>query len=204
MCSQGQFSPTASSLLPRSPLERALLVALAVALSALITAAIGWRAALVPLLVFGWVGVLLGSIDARTRLLPNRILHPALLTAVVLLTAAAVLENPSPATAAAQLLGSATGILLGWGLMHVVWWFARGGIGYGDVRLAGYIGLHLGYLTPTLVLTALTLGFAAAAGAGIIIAIKRRSLRAKFALGPYLIAAAVLVLTTAGRMPVAT
>ena len=179
----------------------------------LLTITLGWSYALIPLWVFGWVGAWLGVIDARTRLLPNRVLYPALVAAALLLPLAALLERPdqtSPAAhisspvahihgPAAHILGAALGWLLGWGLMHLVWRSARGGIGYGDVRLSGYIGCHLGYFAPTLVLVALTLGFAIAAVAGSVIAVRRRNLRIRFALGPYLIGAALVVVSFHGQ-----
>ncbi len=172
-----------------------LIAALTAAIVIALTATIGWRFALIPLWVFGWITAWLGVVDARERLLPNRVLYPALAAATILLAVACVLENQSPKSAVVQLLGCGLGWSLGWGLMHLVWLFTRKGIGYGDVRLAGYIGLHLGYFQPVLVLVGLMFGFASAALAGVVIAIVRRDLRVKFALGPYLIAGAIAVIS---------
>ncbi len=174
---------------------------LAVAFVALLITAAGWRFVAIPLGVFGCVCAWLCVIDARTRLLPNRVIYPALAAAAILLAASATIESTTATEAAAQLLGGLLGGLLGWGLMHLVWMFARGGMGYGDVRLAGYIGLHLGYFQPVLVLTALTLGFGVAAVAGGAMVAWKRNLRIKFALGPYLIAAAIAVLSFAALQP---
>ncbi|HCB34444.1 MAG TPA: hypothetical protein DEP69_04605, partial [Acidimicrobiaceae bacterium] len=113
--------------------------------AAVAVATVGLRAGLAPVLAFGWGGALLSVIDARTRLLPNRVLCPAAAVGVVLSGAAATVDSASAAGVAARLAGCALGALLGWGLMHLVWRIA-GGLGYGDVRLGGYIGLHLGYL----------------------------------------------------------
>ncbi len=174
--------------------HRVVTVVLAAAITVALTAMVGWRFALIPLWVFGWITALLAVIDARERLLPNRVLYPALAVAAILLTVAAVFENSSLTNAALQLLDCGLGWLVGWGLMHLAWLFTRKGIGYGDVRLAGYIGLHLGYFQPSLVLTGLVFGLAGAALAGATIAIVRRDLRIKFALGPYLTAGAIAVI----------
>jgi leader peptidase (prepilin peptidase) / N-methyltransferase len=87
------------------------------------------------------MGVLLGAIDARHKLLPNRLVLPFLIGALVLLGLSTVVTGAWP-----QLLG---GLLGGAGLFAMYLAMALikpGGIGMGDVKLAGVVGLYAGYL----------------------------------------------------------
>lgn len=174
-------------------LRRLLVVASCVAVAAVLVLRFGRSAYLAPLLAFGWAGVAISAVDLRTHLIPTRLLRAAAATAIPLLMAAALVDG-GLAGAARTATASAVGGLLGWGLMHVVWLAARGGLGYGDVRLSGYLGMHLGLGGPVTVLWGLLAGFAIAAlvgGFGIVAL--RRSRDHRFALGPSLVLGALAV-----------
>jgi len=103
--------------------------------------AAGLLLALAAFLYLAAISVALGVIDMETRRLPNRILLPAYWVAAVLLSAAALVAGEPE-----RLLGA-----LGGGAGLFVLYFALalirpGGMGFGDVKLAGVLGLYLGWL----------------------------------------------------------
>ncbi len=93
---------------------------------------------LVPLVP---VGVVLALIDWRTRLLPTRIIVPTYLVLIPLVVIAAL------ASGEPRLLQRAA---IGWAVMGgiyvLLWVIYPAGMGYGDVRLSGILGIVLGYL----------------------------------------------------------
>lgn len=175
-------------------LHAAAVIALCVVIGAALVLRVGSSAYVAPLLAFGWAGVVISGIDLRTHLIPTRLLQATSVGAVVLLCAAAAIEGGLPGigdTAVAAAIGG----LAGWGLMRVIWLASRGSLGYGDVRLGGYLGLHLGLGGLMTVLTGLLAGFALAAVVGAIgIVVAGRSTDHRFALGPSLVAGALAVI----------
>lgn len=122
-------------------------------LAAATTGALAVAAALqlVAYLYLVSISVALALIDLDTRRLPNAIVLPAYPIAAVLLGVAAVLAGD---------LGDAFTALLGafaLGGVYLVLAVARpGGMGMGDVKLAGVLGLFLGWLgIPTLLVGAI-------------------------------------------------
>ncbi|MDN5906416.1 MAG: prepilin peptidase, partial [Micrococcaceae bacterium] len=105
-------------------------------------------AAFVPLvlalLLFIINGARLAWIDARTHLLPNRIILPWYLFALVLLGAALGLAGDW-AGLLRTVLGGAI-LFSFYLLLHLI---QPRGMGLGDVKLAGIMGLYLGYVSWT-------------------------------------------------------
>ena len=97
--------------------------------------------ALVAFLYFAAISVALALIDLDTQRLPNSIVLPAYPVAAVLLTAAAL-----TAGAPERLLTMAVGALSLFAAYLAMTSLYRGGMGFGDVKLAGVIGLFLGWL----------------------------------------------------------
>jgi leader peptidase (prepilin peptidase)/N-methyltransferase len=100
----------------------------------------GWIWPLLYLLYLVPVGVALGYVDYRTRLLPTRIIAPSYVVVGVLLLVCFAIERHAD-----DLLRAG----LGWLLSGFVFWFLwrfTPGMGYGDVRLSGVLGMALGYL----------------------------------------------------------
>jgi leader peptidase (prepilin peptidase) / N-methyltransferase len=117
------------------------LAAVAAASGLAIGLALGWDWSLVfwvPLLP---LGVTLGYIDWRTRLLPVDLVRPAYGVAIVGVVVAAVGSHD-----AADLERAALGWLVAGGLYGLLWFVYPPGLGFGDVRLAGVLGITLGYL----------------------------------------------------------
>ncbi|MEZ5381511.1 MAG: prepilin peptidase [Microthrixaceae bacterium] len=106
--------------------------------------ALGWTWALVPMLWFVPVAVMVGVIDLRTLMVPTKLVWPAAAVSAVLIGASAVADGePTIATGAA--LGA---VVLG-SALFAIWIVRPGGLGFGDVRLAVLIGLHIGALVGT-------------------------------------------------------
>ncbi|ALV44495.1 leader peptidase (prepilin peptidase) / N-methyltransferase [Arthrobacter alpinus] len=89
-----------------------------------------------------WLSVILSAIDIHTHTLPNRYVLPAYPIAGALLVAAA-LTSGSPASLARAVGGAALMVVLYW----ILWALHPSGLGFGDVKLAGVLGLYLGFLS---------------------------------------------------------
>jgi leader peptidase (prepilin peptidase)/N-methyltransferase len=149
------------------------------------------------------MAVRLTVIDVRHHLLPNRIVFPSYAVAGVLLAAAAVVPIVSGAWAlpagpggAAALFGlPALRILAGgavlWGFYFVLRLVYPPGMGFGDVKLAGVLGMYLGYLGWAHI-------FAGTFGAFLLgglwslalLAARRGTLKSSIPFGPFMLAGA--------------
>jgi prepilin signal peptidase PulO-like enzyme (type II secretory pathway) len=92
-------------------------------------------------LLFLWVMILLTVTDLDTKLIPNRILGPATIIGIVLLVAGH-LTDPSGGSLIDAGIGGAAYFFVLFLLALIV----RGGLGFGDVKLAFLIGVFAGYL----------------------------------------------------------
>ncbi|SDW08304.1 leader peptidase (prepilin peptidase) / N-methyltransferase [Arthrobacter sp. cf158] len=104
-------------------------------------------------LYFLVMAVRLTVIDVRSHLLPNRIVFPSYAVAGVLLLAAALVGFFADAAApvGAALFGiPGLRVLAGGAVLWLFYFVLRfiypPGMGFGDVKLAGVLGLYLGYL----------------------------------------------------------
>lgn len=131
------------------------MLALAVGLSAALVAP-GWQGAAGA--VFGWLLLALAAVDWRAFWLPDR------LTALLALAGLATgLTGWLPPPLASRLIGGVTGfVVLEAVRIGYRWWRGREGLGGGDPKLFGAIGLWLGWqaLAPTLlVASGMGMGF---------------------------------------------
>lgn len=164
-------------------------VPLAAAAGALIGASVGLSWPLLYLLPLVPVGVALGLIDARTRLLPTVIIWPSLAGVVVLAAVSALLGDDPDAYVRA-----AIGSVLVFLVFHALWWIHPAGMGYGDVRLSAVLGFALGYLGWGELVIGIYGGFLVFALSGFLVALVRRdrqALRASYPFGPFLLVGAL-------------
>jgi leader peptidase (prepilin peptidase)/N-methyltransferase len=163
------------------------------AVVALIVAANGLAPSTAAFALLAVLGVALAQIDTAVQRLPDRITLPAYPGVLALLTLAAADGHEWPALVRALLaatLLAICGLLLGL--------LSAGQLGGGDVKLAGLLGLPLGWLGWPFVLTGTLLAFTAAAvSALVLLAGRRASLRTQLSFGPYLLAGALLAFAAA-------
>lgn len=131
------------------------------------------------------VSIALALIDLDTRRLPNVLVLPIYAVGAVLLTIAAALSGAWAALAMAGIGMAALG--LGYLLIAVI---RPGGMGMGDVKLAGALGLFLGWLGPETLLVGTIAGFLLGGGAGVVLLLRGAGRKASLAFGPWLIAGA--------------
>lgn len=162
--------------------------ALASALAAgLLGARVGWSWALLPLMYLAPVGVCLALVDWRTRLLPTRVIAPSYAVVAALTVLAAVLSADWD-----SLMRAGWGWLVAGGTFFVLWFVHPRGLGYGDVRLAGLLGIVLGYLGWGELLTGVYAGFLLGGVGGLLLSVLRVVDRKAYPFGPFMLVGALL------------
>jgi leader peptidase (prepilin peptidase)/N-methyltransferase len=151
------------------------------------------RAAIPALLVFTALGVALAAIDLAVRRLPNLLVLPAYPVIAVLLAGAGAVQQDWSSVLRAGLGG----------LALFLFFFALAtihpqGMGFGDVKLAGVVGLVLGYLSWSALLVGAFAAFFLGAVVGIVVIVAGTDGR-KTALpfGPFMVVGALLALWVA-------
>ena len=136
----------------------------------------------------------ISAVDLERFIVPNRILYPALFMAAPLLVLAAAFDGDWSSLREAALGGA-----LAWVLLFAIHMASPKGMGFGDVRLAGLIGMLLGWLSIGHVLLGLFLAFltAAVTGVGLMVAgVRGRKDRVPF--GPFLALGAITAVFVGG------
>ena len=134
------------------------------------------------------MGLLLAVIDLDTRRLPDLLTLPAYPALLALLAAASLLTDDWPALLRAA--GCGAGALLLYGALALV---APQGLGFGDVKLSGLLGLALGWLSWGAAAIGLALGFLFGAAAGVVLMLSgRASLRTAVPFGPAMLLGALV------------
>lgn len=96
---------------------------------------------LIAFLYLAAASIALSLIDLDTHTLPNWIVLPSYLVGVLLLSTAGIVSGNYSA-----MLRAGIGMVALWSLYLVIALIYPGGMGFGDVKFAGVLGLFLGYL----------------------------------------------------------
>ncbi|HET6985035.1 MAG TPA: prepilin peptidase [Kribbella sp.] len=163
-------------------------------MTAAVVALLLWRFAglpdAAPFAFIGALGVALAAIDIAVQRLPNRLtllLYPGLIALFGLATAVA--GHPSYLLRA--LLG---GLVLGGGYF-VLALLSRGQLGGGDVKLAGGIGIALGWLGWPTLLVGASLGFVLMGVVSLVLLIAGRiTLQHSISFGPFMLGGALVAI----------
>ncbi len=129
---------------------------------ALVAARIGLEWSLPGFLLFTWVLVVVAIIDTQTRKIPNRLMYPLTPALLALMVAAALLAG-EPRRALAVVLGGVGAFVF----LLILALINPRGMGMGDVKLAAFIGIALGYLNYAHVILGLFAGFLVGAVGGL-------------------------------------
>jgi leader peptidase (prepilin peptidase)/N-methyltransferase len=166
-------------------------------LSVLLAWRFGGSPELAAYLILGVAAVQLARIDVVHHLLPNALLLPLLGAGLTLLTVAAGMHG-----FAEDLLRGVAGAVILFVLYLLLAITSRNGLGMGDVKLAGPLGLYLGYLGWTQLFYGGALGFVAGGIASLVFVLKNRGSEqhggskqpAEVAHGPSMLAAGLAVI----------
>ncbi len=153
----------------------------------LLGARVGWGPELGFLLYLAPVGVALALIDWRTRLLPTKVIAPSYAVVIVLAVLAAWLAGDWDA-----LTRAAWGWLVAGGTFFALWFIYPRGMGYGDVRLSGVLGIALGWLGWSELLTGVYAGFVLGGVGGLLLSALRIVDRKAYPFGPFMLVGALV------------
>lgn len=172
----------------RLPTRGPLLEAACGGLWAATVLAVGASPVLPAYLWFASVSLALAVIDLEQMRVPNRILLPGIAVGASLLAAGSLATGEAARFGEAAASGAAS-----FAVMLAAALLARGGLGYGDVKLAFLLGLFAGYAGWRWAALSLAGAFAAGAAAGVwLMAAGRRTARDVLAFGPFMAGAAWL------------
>lgn len=156
------------------------------------------RADELPAYVFlAGAGVLLALIDARHKLLPDKVTLPSIGITTFLLALAAWGSGEWSAFGRA-LLSAVVLFVLFFGLVLL----SPRSIGMGDAKLAALLGLGLGWLGTPVVLLGIAAGFVVQALLALVLLASRRiGLRGELPFGPAMLVGAAVVIGWSGSIP---
>jgi leader peptidase (prepilin peptidase) / N-methyltransferase len=186
----GKCATCAERISVRYPLVEALTAVLFVA----VTVHFGFSALLPAYLYLTAIAIALAAIDFDVQRLPDAIVLPSYIVGVLLLM---------PAGAATDDWHAAERGLIGMTALFAVYFALAlaypGGMGFGDVKLAGLLGLFLGWLSWGSILVATFGAFLLGGTVGIgLLAARRATRKSAIPFGPFMLTGAFLALFFAG------
>jgi leader peptidase (prepilin peptidase)/N-methyltransferase len=147
-----------------------------------------------PFCVFFAMLVAVSVTDLSHRLVPRHLLYAALALIVPLLLVTSAVDHRWYSLSGAAIAGA-----VAFGLFFAVWWFVPRGMGFGDVRLAGAIGLTVGYLSVLHAYLAFLAGFVIGMVFGLImVAIGTSGRKTRIPFAPSLAVGAVVAVLWGG------
>jgi leader peptidase (prepilin peptidase)/N-methyltransferase len=173
---RGKCRDCGSPISARYPAVEALTAAIFV----LLALRFGWDLQLIAFCYLAAIGIALSAIDFDTRRLPDVIVLPSYGVGLVLLLLPAVFDHKWH-----NLITGVLGAVALFGFYFVTWFIFPRGMGFGDVKLAGVLGLYLGWLGWGTLIVGAFLGFLVGALAGVLlIALSRAGRRSAIPFGP--------------------
>ena len=153
-----------------------------------------WRCGVSPelgvMLFYACIYIIIFMVDLEHGLILNRVVYAGMVGALLI-----ALFLPQPWITQLWVHGVANfalGGAIGFAILLLIAIVSRGGMGWGDVKLAGLIGLGTGF---PLVFVALVIGAVLGAlGAGALLATKKKGRRESVPFGPFLAVAAMITL----------
>ena len=192
-------------LASRDPSARpsaARMVVTGLAFGALLAGALLLVGARPALAAFAWAsgaGVVLASVDLLVHRLPDRVTYPA-----VALCTAAFLVDAAVLGAWAALVRALVAAVAVFAVATAAAAISPEGLGFGDVKLLGLLGLLLGWAGWGVLLAGIFLGLLTGAVVSLaLLATRRAGWRTALPFGPPLLAGAVLALALEGPIPLA-
>ena len=147
----------------------------------LLGARVGWHPALLFLVYLVPVCVALSVVDWRTRYLPTRLIAPSYVVVGLLAVLASALTGDWRA-----LETSVIGWLASFAVFWVLWFLVPRGMAYGDVRLAGLLGMALGWLGVGPLVLGMYTAFLLGGIGGVLLSALRIFHRRHYPFGPFL------------------
>jgi leader peptidase (prepilin peptidase)/N-methyltransferase len=155
-----------------------------------LTLTIGLEPELPAFLYLGAVGVALAMIDIDVKRLPNAIVLPSYVVGAVLLGVAALVARDL-----GSYLRAGLGMAALFGLYFLLAFIYPAGMGFGDVKLAGVLGMYLGWLGWAEVITGAFLGFLLGGVVGaLLMAVRRAGRKSQIPFGPYMLLGAFIAI----------
>ena len=156
----------------------------------------GFDWALPAYLYLGAISVALAMIDIDVHRLPNAIVLPSYGVAATLLLLAAALTGEWASLLRAGLGGAAL-----FGVYFLLAFIYPAGMGFGDVKLAGVLGIYLGWLGWGVLLVGGFLGFLLGGVMGAaLMAVNKAGRKSKIPFGPFMLAGALIAILVGGRI----
>ena len=156
----------------------------------------GLDAVLPAYLYLAAIGVALWMIDLDVKRLPNAIVLPSYVVAASLLTVAAAATGEWE-----QLLRAGLGMLALYGFYFLLALIYPAGMGFGDVKLAGVLGLYLGWLGWPEVVAGGFLGFLfGGVVGGALMLVRRAGRKSQIPFGPFMLAGALVAILWGGAL----
>ena len=163
-------------------------------LTAVVFGLLAWEFGLSPelpaFLYLGAVGIALAAIDIDTKRLPNVLTLPSYLVGAALLLIPAVVDGRW-----SDYLRAVAGAAALFAFYFVVTFIYPAGMGFGDVKLAGVLGLYLGWLGWGTLIIGAFLGFVLGAVVGVgLMLLGDAGRKTKIPFGPFMLAGAFLAI----------
>lgn len=164
------------------------------AIFVVLAARIGLQAELPAFFYLGAIGVALALIDLDVKRLPNAIVLPSYVVALVLLGAAALFDGEL-----GPYLRAGLGMAALFGFYFLLALVYPAGMGFGDVKLAGVLGLYLGWLGWAEVVTGAFLGFLFGGVVGVaLMAARKAGRKSQIPFGPFMLVGAFVAILWGG------